>query len=172
MKEIQDIITEIYDRPNVDELTSMKEDTECVYVNATYCVGLGNLLDHQSTFMIARYSLDPWAESNNTIILDDSDKHLKTYYDNIEYLNTISDKEWYHTKYGDFCEDDVIITGECDKNYYIVWLDQDVSDCCITKISKEHYQSLEEFNEAVVKYFNHMGYKINPIREPRGWFKW
>lgn len=81
--------------------------------------------------------------------------------------------KWYNTYYGKYCDDDVIITGECDRNYYCVWLDKDVSDCCIMKVSKEHYETLEEFNEAVVKYFEkELTYKIRPIRKPRGWFRW
>lgn len=171
-KKLNDIIA-VIEFPTADMLTDMKSDTMYEYINHTYCIGFGNLLEHQSAYMIARYSLEDRFDVNQTASMPDDDERLKPYFENIESLTKISDDDWYHTYYGEYCDDDVIITGECDRNYYCVWLDKDVSDCCIMKVSKEHYETLEEFNEAVVEYFEkELTYKIRPIRKPRGWFKW
>ncbi len=169
---IRDFIKDGEDYPSVDQLTEMKTDSDYCYINSTYCVGLANWLKNVSAFMIARYSLiDVYLD--DTASLDDNDELLQKYNENINYLNTISDKEWYHTKLGVFCKDDVIITGESDNNYYMVWFDRDVSDCEIIKISKEHYQSLKEFNNAIVEHFKkEKQFKIKPIRRPEGWFNW
>lgn len=170
---VKDFIKNGEDYPSVDQLTEMKTDSDYCYINSTYCVGLANILENISAFMIARYSLVDNIDSEDTISLNDNDELLQKYNENINYLNTISDKEWYHTKLGEFCEDDVIITGESDNNYYMVWFDQDVSDCEIIKISKEHYQSLKEFNNAIVEHFEkEKQFKIKSIRRPEGWFNW
>jgi len=174
MKEIKDILVDSYDYPKADMLTEMHTDTVYNYVNSTFCVGLLNWFENQQAYMIVRYSINDcdYRDYQNTIELDDNNELLKPFFNNIEYLDRISDKDWYHTNYGAYCIDDVIITGESDNNYYAVWLDQDVSDCCIFKINKEHYQSLDEFNEAVQKHFEHLGYKIKSIRSPQGWITW
>ena len=170
---IRDFIKNGEDYPSVDQLTQMKVDSDYCYINSTYCVGLANMLENISAFMIARYSLVDNIDSEYTVLLDDNDEFLKNYNENIDYLNKISDSDWYHTKLGRFCIDDVIITGESENNYYIVWFDHDVSDCEIIKINKKHYQSLKEFNDAVVEYFEkEKQFKIKPIRRPEGWFNW
>lgn len=170
---ISDFIKDGYDYPNVDQLTEFKTDSDICYVNSTYCIGLANILENISAFMIARYSLVDDMDLEDTVSLDDNDELLQKYIENINYLNKISDSDWYHTKLGHFCIDDVIITGESENNYYIVWFDHDVSDCEIIKINKEHYQSLKEFNDAVIEHFEkEKHYKIKPIRQPAGWFKW
>ena len=171
-KKLNDIIT-VVEFPTADMLTDMKSDTMYEYINCAYCEGFGNLLENQSAYMIARYSLEDSIDCNETASIPDNDERLKLYFENIDHLSKISDSEWRHTNYHKYCGDDVIITGECDRNYYFVWLDNDVSDCCIMKVSKEHYETLEEFNEAVVEYFEQVQtYKIRPIRKPKGWFSW
>lgn len=171
MERIKDLLKNSIEYPKVDQLTNMPTDTICVYVNATFCTGLLNLLYNTTAFMIARYSCgDEMANTTNMQIDDD---RLSTYYANIMSLWDISDHDWYHTKLGEFCEDDVLITGESDENYYCFWLDQDVSDCSIIKISKEHYENMREFNKAIIEYFEKdLGHKTKPIREPEGWINW
>lgn len=172
MEKIEDILKDFYDYPDVDMLTEMPTDTGYNYINSTFCTGLLNWLNCKHAYMIARYSVDD-VNLELTSKLDDNDERLKAFFENIEQLYKISDKDWQHTNLGDFCEDDVIITGMAHNNYYIVWLDHDVSDCCIDKISKTHYKSLVEFNNAVMEYFeNKLGYKIKTIRQPDGWIKW
>lgn len=172
-KKIKEIIDGNIEYPSIDFLTYMPSDTSYVYINSTVSVGFANMLDNKTCYQIARYSLDEQYDVSDTAKIDNNDERLKPYFQNIEDLEKISNKDWIHTKYGEFCVDDVIVVGECDYNYYYVWLDKDVSDCCITKISKKHFNSLEEFNQSVVDYFQEtLGYKISKIRKPDGWISW
>ena len=158
--------------PSIEELTNMKENTDYCYVSSYFCVGFMNYLKNLSAFMIARYSIEDCFDNSDTVYLPDNSDELKKYYENIKELETIDETEWCHTRYGEFCIDDVIITGESDNFFYCVWLDRDVSDCCITKVKKEDFETMENFKNAVVDDFKERGYKINEIRKPDGMVRW
>ena len=76
---IRDFIKNGEDYPSVDQLTQMKVDSDYCYINSTYCVGLANMLENISAFMIARYSLVDGVDSEYTVLLDDNDEFLKFY---------------------------------------------------------------------------------------------
>lgn len=159
--------------PDIDQLTGTKTDISFAYIPSTFCEAVANMLDNISAYMIARYSLTDRFDSTDTVLLGDDNKLLAPFFKNIEKLEKIENEKWYHTHYGRFCEDDVILVGESEENYWMVWLDKDVSDCCLTKISKKGCVSLEQFNKDVVEYFeNCLKYKIRPIRRPSGWICW
>lgn len=173
MKRINDILVDEIDYPTIDDLTNMQDDTAYNYVNYGLCTSLANIGQNVSAYMIARYCLEDNFDTPDTAIFEDDNSFLKPYFDNIKYMDSISDNDWYHTKYGEFADDDVILTLEGEKNYYMIWLDNDVSDCIIFKINKTHYETINEFNDAVVDYVqNDVCYKIKPIRKPCGWLSW
>lgn len=69
----------------------------------------------------------------------------------------ITDKEiasiiegWAHPRLGDF-EDDVVLLCETRNYWWVLHLDQDVSDCCIGRWPKEHF-SLEKMESSVRSY--------------------
>lgn len=157
--------------PSIDDLTNMPSDSMFEYINSTYCNGIVNLIKNKSAFMIARYTIEENVDCYS-FELNDDDDCLSHYFKNIDEIKNISDADWFHTNYRKFCEDDVIITGESESYYYFIWFDNDVSDCSVAKLKKEHFNSISEFEMETVKYFNHIGYKINPIRKPNGWIKW
>lgn len=158
--------------PSLDDLTNMPSDNIFNYINSTFCTACANMLKNKTAYMIARYSVEENMDYSGSYFLANDDEVLKSYYDNIKELNNISDKEWYHTDLGRYCIDDVIICGETYNNYYAIWLDRDVSDCSIIKVSKEHYDCLHNFNIAIIDYFESLEFKINEIRYPTGWLKW
>ena len=161
--------TEHVEYPTIDQLTNMPSDSMYDYINATFCTGLANMLDNIKTYMIARYTMNDL----NSAELSDDDPRLKPYFDNIAIIDSISQGTWSHTWYGEYAEDDIVITGECDDNYYAIWFDLDVSDCSIMKLSKQHFTDIEQFNDYVKEYFEtELHYKIKPVRNPDGWFKW
>ena len=162
------------DYPSADEVTHIRTNSLICYVNSGFCVGLLNMLDNLSAYLIARNNLNGVTpDSINTSCLEDNDKILRKYFENIKSLSEISKQDWIHTNYWEFCHDDVIITGESEKHYYFFWLDHDVSDCSICKISKFSYEDIDCFNEAVLKYVSEdCGYKINEIRKPDGYIHW
>ena len=171
MERIYDIIDYI-EFPSLDDLTNMSSDNIFSYINSTFCIACANMLKNKNAYMIARYSVEENMDYSGSYYLANDDEVLKSYYDNIKELNNISDKEWYHTDLGRYCIDDVIICGESGDNYYCIWLDKDVSDCSIIKVSKEHYDCLHNFNLAIIEHFESLEFKITEIRKPTGWFKW
>ena len=76
---IRDFIKGGEDYPNVDQLTNMKADSDYCYINSTYCVGLANMLENISAFMIARYSLVDDMYFEDTVSLGDNDELLQKY---------------------------------------------------------------------------------------------
>lgn len=169
-KDLKNVICDTVAFPSIEDLTHMEEDTEYVYVPYDFCVCLSNSLLNRSAWMIARYSIEKDMDCFSAS-LSDNDERLKCFFENVEDIEKIPGSEWIHTKLNCFCKDDVIISGESENYYYYVWLDNDVSDCCICKISKAHYETIEDFNEAVESLFA-SNYKIRPIRKPNGMIKW
>ena len=167
-------ILHIVEFPTCETLTNMKPDFGYIYINHVFAEGFLNTLEKMTSYMIARYSLEENLDSY-TSHLSDSDPRLKPYFDNIKALEEVPDNDWIHTNYGKYCNDDVIVTGYDERDfrhYYMIWLDRDVSDCCIYKVRKEHYPTFSDFNKAVAEYIRGLGYKINPIRKPDGWVRW
>ena len=158
--------------PSLDVLTNMPSDCVYNYINSTFCIACANMLKNIDAYMIARYSIEENMDYFGSYYLSDDDDILIPYFNNIKSLEDISDKEWYHTDLGRYCIDDVIICGESDDNYYCIWLDNDVSDCSIIKINKEHYDCLHNFKIDIIEYFESNEFKIREIRKPSGWLKW
>ena len=171
MKRISDIIDGM-EFPSLDDLTNMSSDNIFSYINSTFCIACANMLRNKTVYMIARYSIEKNMDYSGSYYLSDDDELLRIYYKNIQFLKTIDEYNWHHTDLGRYCIDDVIICGESDNNYYCIWLDKDVSDCSIIKVSKEHYDCLHNFNLAIIDYFESLEFKITEIRKPTGWLKW
>lgn len=171
MKRISDIIDYI-EYLSLDELTNMPSDIMYSYINSTFCIACANKLINKNSYMIARYSVEDDMDYQGSYYLSDDDELLRIYYKNIQFLKTIDEDDWHHTDLGRYCIDDVIICGESDNNYYCIWLDKDVSDCSIIKVSKEHYDCFNNFNLAIIEHFQSLEFKITEIRKPTGWFKW
>lgn len=176
-KNIKDFI-EIIEYPTIGQLTNIKKDTGLCYVSYRFAETIANYLTFNKckAYQIARYSLKDGFDCTS-IELSDNDESLKEYFQNIKYLETIPDDIWEYKNYGEYCIDDVIITGYDEREFggcfYCIWLDRDVSDCCVYKIDKNRYDfDFDEFNKSVKDYFNQLGYKINEIRKPKWTIVW
>lgn len=161
-----------YQYPFLDDITNMDNDTFFSYTGLHAALMVANYMRCNGAFMIARYSCKDNLDMRDTIKLDKDDPCLKNYYDNIKEMESVPNGNWHHTNYGKYAIDDVILTGESDKNYWCVWLDKDVSDCCIWKVSKPHYINADDFKEAVRFELESDGYLITPIRQPKGCVEW
>lgn len=174
---------ESYEYPTHAQLFELKKNSWYFYVSSSYCNGFVNYLENKSAFLICRYtyncpnrpSIDyRWSIDYSGCTLDNVDRETthKDYFDNLFRIENICDNKWYHTDLGLFCNDDVIITGEIEDSYIMIYFDTDISDCEILRCSKEEYNSLSDFNEAVVNMIEEdRNNLITQIREPKGWIK-
>lgn len=71
----------------------------------------------------------------------------------------------FHTDYSHL---DVNLLGETTDDYWIFCSNQDVSDCCVGRISKET-SSIDEFIELAQKWWAPDGYNTEALPLPTGW---
>ena len=92
------------------------QDTLYTYISSTFVSGYLNYIGIFHALMFERYN--KWGDNFQQQILD-----------------AMEDDP--HCSYGRQGYDDIICLGETENSWWYVWLDRDVSDCCIGRISKE-----------------------------------
>lgn len=162
MEAISEIV-KFYERPTGEQIFCVKPDTSYLYVSSTYCDGLVNYLDNVRAYALRRYTDEE--EFHDAI---ESTKHLPEW----------GNGSWYHTAFSRFIPDNILVTGEIrhyegEGDYFAIYYDQDVSDCCLFRVARHHYKDLDEFNKAIVEEMLIWPevQEIIELRKPEGWIK-
>jgi len=91
------------------------ENTVYSYVSSTYVNGFVNYINPFYFVLVKRYSDDKeWEKCIESISSIEKEYHLRL------------------SKFGD----DILLLGETENNWWYIWYDNDVSDCCIGKFEK------------------------------------
>lgn len=155
MKKLRDCIEETIEFPSDVILNGVPMDGMFGYVSSVYCNGIVNYLSNKRAYMLCRYhyqsknpSIDMIGETYTEKDISNIDEY-SLYLSSVKGCNALCGS---HTDYSEVPHDDIVISGETKDSYVMIWFDNDVSDCSLIRVSKEHYESLDEFNEAVYDY--------------------
>lgn len=101
------------------------------YISVSFLDGIVNYLDNRRAFMMNRYGLSDYPALANNGEVTQRECYRKA-------ANEIA--EMPHSELLTY--DDVLLFGETENSFYYLWYDNDVSDCCIQRVSKETFPTL------------------------------
>jgi hypothetical protein len=94
--------------------------------------------------------------------------HVFLHWDSTEGRPTELINEVINSFHTNYCHLDVNLVGETTNDYWIFASNQDVSDCCVGRISKET-ASIDEVTELAQKWRAPEGYTTETLPLPTGW---
>jgi len=164
---LKDFPMEEYDYPTAQIMRDggIAFDTRYDYVASSFLDGLVNYGKNHVAFLLARYGLE---KPEGERVDNDEDNDANWIAPTVENYQAFADaataKHHFKAK-----GDDWLVLYETDNSYFLMWYDQDSSDCSVERYSRRSLaepqygiKTLDEFVEARIAMFREAHFRDDP----------